>query len=163
MDSLQSILPEVKTLLRSNLRRVAKGGLDDIKARIDNAVTSGVSSSIVAISSQIACEGYYSSISQLIDSYGSNVRAARLRGSVFGEDHRALASAASQLLRVSGTADFILNMSSFETQLSDGFKSGTPIVVFIDDVQEFCRRNKQMLLYSLLDMLHNNKTLFVVL
>ena len=133
-----------------------------LREAVDRAVGEGVCSSLVAIASRDSIQGQSAALGVLLGSYGSAVRVARVRGSVFGQDHRALLSATQQLLAGSGSADFLRNMGALEAELAQGFERGRPVVVVVEEMHEFCRREKQVLLYSLLDLLHRQKLLFVV-
>ena len=133
-----------------------------LRAAVDRAVNEGVSSSLVAIASRDSIQGQSAALGVMLRSYGSAIRVARVRGSVFAQDHRALLSATQQLLAGSGSADFLRNMSALEAELAQGFESGRPVVVVAEEMHEFCRREKQVLLYSLLDLLHRQRLLYVV-
>lgn len=154
---------QVKRTVCRQLRGQGQHVVRRVREAVDKALREGVSSSLVAISSRESIEGQAASLGESLRGYGSAIRLARVRGSVFGQDHRALLSATQQLLACSGSADFLRNMSALEAELEQGYEAGRPVVIVVEEMHEFCRRDKQVLLYSLLDLLHRRSLLFVVL
>jgi len=47
--------------------------------------------------------------------------------------------------------------------LRTSYSQGTPTIIVIEDVHEFVRRKKQLLLYTLLDLMHKNDLLFALI
>ena len=140
--------------------------LHRIKECVDKALDYRSSSSLVSVASRESVGAHYSAACALVNTYGPRVRVAHLRGSVYAEDSRALEALGRQLLGEAATAkganSFVLTISVLETELALSCQSGVPVVILIEDVQVFCR-GRQMLLYSLLDLLHRPNMLFVVM
>jgi uncharacterized protein YoaH (UPF0181 family) len=156
-------LLDVKRHLCQRLRGLAgQKVVERLRQCVDRALSAGTCISLVAIASRDAMQSQCRAVNMLLADYGSSIRVARIRGSIFGEDHKALLNATGQLLTLSGTSDFSMNMEALEKQLSTGYSTRNPTVIVVEDIHEFCRRDKQVLLYSLLDMLHKQKLLYVV-
>ena len=152
----------MKRVVCRQLRGQSQHIAQRLRTAVDRAVGEGVCSSLVAIASRDCIQGQSAALGVMLAGYGPAIRVARVRGSVFAQDHRALLSATQQLLAGSGSADFLRNMGALEAELSQGFESRRPVVVVVEEMHEFCRREKQVLLYSLLDLLHRQKLLYVV-
>jgi Cdc6-like AAA superfamily ATPase len=129
---------------------------------VDSALDCHVSSSTVAIASKYAIENQSAAFGIMLRSYGPRIRLVRIHGAVFEQDHRALVSCTRQLLAAAGTSNFSRNMNALEAELEESFDRKRPLVVLVEDLHEFCRKDKQVLLYSLLDLLHKQRALSVV-
>jgi len=91
-------------------------------------------------------------------------RVARIRGRVDGSDQLALVSLARQLFFQRPTErKFDANLESVEMALRTSYSQGTPTIIIIEDVHEFVLRKKQLLLYTLLDLMHRNDLLFALI
>lgn len=92
----------------------------------------------------------------------SNV--GRINGLVVGKDKEALASLADQFLVRSSTEDRHHNLALED--LKEHFiqcrLSKCPAVIILEEVEQFAVRDKQTLLYTLLDLMQDNRYLFLV-
>jgi Cdc6-like AAA superfamily ATPase len=91
-------------------------------------------------------------------------RVARIRGMVDGDDSLALTSLARQLFihRRNNGRKFDANLDYVEMALRSSYSAGVPTIIIVEDIHEFVRRKKQLLLYTLLDMMHQRDMLFAL-
>lgn len=90
-------------------------------------------------------------------------RVARIKGMVDGNDNLAFHTLAKQLY-VQKTSDrkFDANLDFVGQALRTSYSQGTPTIIVIEDIHEFVRRKKQLLLYTLFDLMHRSDLLFAV-
>ena len=98
------------------------------------------------------------------DEYRSAFRVARIRGLVEGSDELALLSLARQLfMERCMPGKFDENVESIESVFRTSYSSGLPTVIVIENIEEYCKGKKQILLYTLLDMMHRKDALFALI
>jgi len=96
---------------------------------------------------------------------GGGLAVAHVKGLVCTTDQQALCTIADQFLLRSGTG-FEKNVSVVLQDLEAHFRQcmidGCPAVVVLEDIHIFAAREKQVLIYTLLDFMHKQDLLFVV-
>jgi len=91
---------------------------------------------------------------------------ARVKGLVCTSDHQALCSIADQFLLRSGIGmekHINIVLEDLESHFRQCMIDGHPAVVLLEDMHIFAGRDKQVLIYTLLDFMHKQDLLFVVI
>jgi hypothetical protein len=156
----------------------------DIRSRLDLAFQQKMSTSLLVVGP--AGSGKKDVIDSVLQSYtndhavfntnndGSNdgslnvhqtpFSVARVQGQVCTSDQEALCSIAGQLcLRPTTGRDLSLALEDLEDHFRQCALNGRPSVIVLQDVHAFATREKQVLIYTLLDYMHKSDMLFVVL
>ena len=152
-------LRSLKCCLCKRLRSAGRPLTPHLTASIERALKEGVSSSFIVFAPKTAVVSEGERIIQAVRGYGERLRLVRLRGAVFGRDEKALVSIADQLVALLDSGDAVESLQALEHFLLSS--QATPTVLLLEDVQEFCRRDRQFLLYSLLDLMHSKAVNFV--
>lgn len=144
----------------------------DLKDRLDSAFKQKVSTSILLIGPP-GC-GKRKLVDKVLTSYnpynaegGDYIEPsiARVNGNICNHDSQALNSLADQLLIRSSTEDrhFNLAVEDLEKHFQRCRLDNRPAIVILEEIDLFARREKQILIYTLLDLMHKEKLLFVVI
>ncbi len=189
-DNVQRAKQELWVKLRGNSSS-AKAGLglgyltsveDDIRSRLDLAFQQKMSTSLLVIGPPGS--GKKAIIDGVLESYARNHRqdsnsstdgmaslntepsfsVARIQGQVCSSDQDALCSIAGQLcLRPITGRDLSTALEDLEDHFRQCALNGRPAVIVLQDVHAFATREKQVLIYTLLDYMHKSDMLFVVI
>lgn len=87
---------------------------------------------------------------------------ARIQGAVCATDSQALISIANQLCLRKKDHSLVSAVEDMEDHLKQCHLNGQPAVIVLEDIDQFCTREKQLLIYTLLDLMHKQNLLFVV-
>jgi hypothetical protein len=152
----------------------------DIRSRLDLAFQQKMSTSLLVVGPE-GC-GKKNMIDSVLQSYNSHriddysigngksdarhspLSVARVQGQVCTSDQDALCSIAGQLcLRPTTGRDLSIALEDLEDHFRQCALNGRPSVIVLQDVHAFATREKQVLIYTLLDYMHKPDMLFVVL
>jgi len=88
---------------------------------------------------------------------------ARVSGASQLSDHEALIDMANQfLLRNEKEANVNMALEDLEDHFKQCRLDGIPAIIVLEDFHAFAKRNRQTLIYTLLDLMHNKSLLFTV-
>lgn len=88
---------------------------------------------------------------------------ARVSGASLLSDHEALIDMANQfLLRNEREANVNIALEDLEEHFRQCRLDGIPAIIVLEDFHAFAKRNRQTLIYTLLDLMHNKALLFTV-
>jgi len=163
-----------KSLTTSNdITSISKEELD-LKSKLDAAFKQKVSTSILLIGPP-GC-GKRKLVDKVLTSYNPydtdtggdgfvEPSIARVNGNICTQDSQALNSLADQLLIRSATEDrhFNLAVEDLEKHFQRCRLDKRPAIVILEELDLFARRDKQILIYTLLDLMHKEHLLFVVI
>eukprot|EP01038_Epipyxis_sp_PR26KG_P009933 gene9933-13362_t len=91
-------------------------------------------------------------------------RVARISGHITESDHEALISLANQfMIRPSTESNFSLALEDLEVHFKRSKMNNAPAIVILDEFQVFAKRARQVLIYTLLDLMHDAENLFVMI
>ena len=154
---------------------------EDIRSRLDLAFQQKMSTSLLVIGP--SGSGKKAIIDGVLESYtrnhhrdsntesctsspstGTSFSVARIQGQVCSSDQDALCSIAGQLcLRPTTGRDLSTALEDLEDHFRQCALNGRPAVIVLQDVHAFATREKQVLIYTLLDYMHKSDMLFVVI
>lgn len=140
----------------------------ELRSRLNIAFTQRVSTSLLVVGP--VGSGKKRLVESLLATYNvgkgkCGIAVARIKGLVCTTDQQALCSIADQFLLRSGVG-FEKNVTVVLRDLEAHFRQcmidGHPAVVLLEDIHIFAARDKQVLIYTLLDFMHKQECLFVV-
>jgi len=149
---------------------------NDLKKRLDAAFKQKVSTSILLIGPP-GC-GKRKLVDKVLTSYNPynneekdddndtiEPSIARVNGNICTHDSQALNSLADQLLIRSTTEErhFNLAVEDLEKHFRRCRLDKRPAIIILEEIDLFARREKQILIYTLLDLMHKQDLLFVVI
>jgi Cdc6-like AAA superfamily ATPase len=146
---------------------------DDIRSRLDMAFEQRASTSLLVVGP--TGSGKKAMIDSVLQSYTHRdedddeddcmqLSCAHVSGQICASDQDALCSIAGQLcLRPSAGRDLSTALEDLEDHFRQCSLNGRPSVIVLEDVHTFATREKQILIYTLLDYMHKPDMLFVVL
>lgn len=88
---------------------------------------------------------------------------ATIKGLMYGDDRDALLQLAEGLGFVTSGRNFDANSDALQEFLKHGRLAQRPTVLILESFEEFARNSRQVLLYTLLDLLHRPDLLLVIL
>ena len=144
----------------------------DVKTKLHMAFENRVSTSLIVVGPEgsgknFVVESVLASLKreqskdkQEDDENGLSI--ARVRGQV-NSDHHALCFIAYQLCkRESKDRNVVVALEDLEEHFKLCHHNGTPAVIVLEDIDIFATREKQVLIYTLLDFMHRKDQLLVV-
>jgi len=135
-----------------------------MKAILDSCFQEKVSGSVLVIGS--AGSGKRQFVDRILNSYktpsGEAVKVAQLQGLAFTKDNHALISLAKQMGIFAETDNFNMSVEGLQSHFQQSRLQSVPTVILIEDIDEFAKGNRQVLLYTLLDLMHRNDLYYVV-
>ena len=150
----------------SSLGYLSRVGVD-IRSRLDMAFTQCMSTSLLVVGP--TGSGKKSIIDHVLRSYQNSdgitpFAVARVQAQVCPTDQDALCSIAGQLcVRNSAGRNVVAALEDLEDHFRQCAMNSQPSVVVLEDVHNFATREKQVLIYTLLDYMHKPDMLFVVI
>jgi hypothetical protein len=175
----------VATAQRQLFKQLNEGGgcsyLDrvegELRSRMDIAFTEKMSTSMIVVGP--VGSGKKRLVESVLATYRADkgraggdknshvgIPVARVKGLVCTSDHQALCSIADQFLLRSGIGmekHINIVLEDLESHFRQCMIDGHPAVVLLEDMHIFAGRDKQVLIYTLLDFMHKQDLLFVVI
>lgn len=140
----------------------------ELHSRLNIAFNQKVSTSLLVIGP--VGSGKKRLVESLLESYihpdKGGIAVARIKGLVCSTDQQALCSIADQFLLRSGVGhekNINIVLEDLEAHFRQCMLDGHPAVVMLEDLHIFATREKQVLIYTLLDFMHKQDLLFVVI
>ncbi len=139
----------------------------DIRARLDIAFNQRMSTSLLVIGP--TGSGKKAVINNVLRSYQdcegfTPFSIARVQAQICPTDQEALCSIAGQLcIRNSAGRSLVTALEDLEDHFRQCALNAQPSVVVLEDIHSFASREKQVLIYTLLDYMHKSDMLFVVI
>jgi Cdc6-like AAA superfamily ATPase len=140
-----------------------------LRQRIDDAEVQGVSTSLFVVGP--IGSGKRGIINRILEKYTELGRQrgiegkliATVRGTTAINDSQALMSIVNQFMyRDPVDKNPNVVMEDFEALLRQRRRDGLPAIIIVENIDEFARRNKQTLIYTLLDLMHK-EDMFITL
>lgn len=135
-----------------------------VRAVLDSCFQEKVSGSVLIVGSEGSGKRQFAD--QLLESYktpsGEDIKVARLQGLAFSKDNLALISLARQLGIFSETDNFNMSVEGLQSHFQQSRLQNVPTVILIEAIDEFTKRSRQVLLYTLLDLMHRPDLYYVV-